>query len=686
MKRLLIRLFITLLINSYNAYSQYSFNVDKWKEYVELLRENAEDDEAIEVLYSELSYLSENPLELNNLTKERLKVFPFLSDKQIENLVVYKERYGNMLSIYELKNVKDMDIQIIELLLPFVYISNIYVDKRPITVNNMLNYGRNELLIRYDQCFQQKKGYKALPDSILSVYPNRKYLGENFYNSLRYSYTFDDRIQLGFTAEKDAGEPFMNNNNNNRGYDFYSAHLLIKDVGRFKTLAFGDYKMSFGQGLVMSTDFTPSRGIGISQIYRRNNGFRRHYSVNETDYFRGLAAAMSINDNIAAAFFYSYKDMDGIVAGDTIRSIKTDGLHRLKRDMDKRNQLSMQVCGGNVRYSDSDFAIGITALNYSFMGKTLQPEPLPYNMYYFRGENNTNLGVDYMLRRRDIKFYGETAISQNKAIATLNAIQFEPTSYTSLLLLYRNYSKRYQSYYGNAFSQNSSVQNERGVYLGLQLTPVPYWKLFTYIDVFYFPWLKYGIDSPSSGLEYMAQVDYNRGEYFSFYMRYKYKQAERNEVVNGYQQVLPYNRHRGRIQLIYGNDIVRLRSSIDGIIYNKENGDNSCGYMLAQSVAYKASSFPLELDMYTAYFNTADSYSEIYSYEKTLLYVFNRPSLYGEGIRLALSLRLKLIDKLTLSFKTALTYYFDRETIGTALEEIEGRTKSDMNLIMAYRF
>jgi hypothetical protein len=683
MKRLLIILFIAMLINSYNAYSQYSFNVDKLKEYVELLRENSDDDDAIEVLYSELSYLSENPLDLNNLTRDRLKIFPFLSDKQIESLVVYKERFGRMLSIYELKGIKEMDIQTIELLLPFVYICDISVDKRHVTVDNMLKYGRNELLFRYDQCFQQKKGYKSLPDSILSAYPNRKYLGESFYNSLRYSYSFDDKIQLGFTAEKDAGESFMNNH---KGYDFYSAHLLIKDIGRFRTIALGDYKMSFGQGLVVSTDFTPSRGIGISQIYRRNNGFRRHYSVNETDYFRGLATTLSVNDDVGVSLFYSYKYMDGTVTGDTIRSLKTDGLHRLQRDMDKRNQLSMQVYGGNVRYSTSDLAVGITALNYSFMGKTLHADPLPYNLYHFRGESNTNIGVDYMLRAGDIKLYGETAMSQNKAIATLNAVQFEPTSYASLLLLYRNYSKQYHSYYGNAFSQNSSVQNEQGVYLGLQLTPIPYWKLFTYIDVFRFPWLKYGIDSPSSGLEYMTQVDYNKGKSFSFYMRYRYKQAERNEVVSGYQKVLPYNQHRSRIQFIYGNDIISFRSSLDGIIYNKENGESSCGYMLAQSSAYKPTFFPIELDMYAAYFNTDDSYSEIYSYEKTLLHIFNRPSFYGEGIRLALSLRLKPIRKLTVSLKTALTHYFDRETIGTALEEIEGKIKSDMNLIVAYKF
>ena len=50
--------------------------------------------------------------------------------------------------------------------------------------------------------FQQKKGYGEQTDSILSLYPNRKYRGEPFYHSLRYSYTFEDRLQAGFIARK----------------------------------------------------------------------------------------------------------------------------------------------------------------------------------------------------------------------------------------------------------------------------------------------------------------------------------------------------------------------------------------------------------------------------------------------------------------------------------------------------
>ena len=41
---------------------------------------------------------------------------------------------------------------------------------------------------------------------------------------------------------------------NRQGYDYYSFYLLLKDCGRLKTLAVGNYRLSFGQGLVISTD------------------------------------------------------------------------------------------------------------------------------------------------------------------------------------------------------------------------------------------------------------------------------------------------------------------------------------------------------------------------------------------------------------------------------------------------
>ena len=151
MKRLFIILSIILLINSYYANSQIEYSVDKWMEYVEELALETEDTERIESLYADLSYLTEHPFDLNAVTEEQLKRLPFLSDRQIEQLLSYRKRYGNMVSIYELKNIEDIDFQTISLLLPFVYIGDNVFNRKRDMVNKRTAYFRYIRIVNIEE-------------------------------------------------------------------------------------------------------------------------------------------------------------------------------------------------------------------------------------------------------------------------------------------------------------------------------------------------------------------------------------------------------------------------------------------------------------------------------------------------------------------------------------------------------
>lgn len=661
-----------MFIICYFSKAQTDFSVDKWKEYVESMSEDDEETERIENLYIELSYLADHPFDLNSVDIEQLCRLPFITYSQAEQIINYRKRVGAFVSIYELKAVSGMDYTTIELLYPFVSVKNKSVDKHKITVDNMVKYGDNDLIIRYDRCFQQKKGYGSYPDSLLKRYPNRKYLGEPFYTSLRYSYNYDDRLQFGLVGEKDAGEPFWKKTH--KGFDYYSFNFLLKDKGILKTLAIGDYKVSFGQGLVVSNDFSLSRTALVTRAERMNYGFRRHYSTNEYDFFRGAAATVRTRAwNFS--FFYSYKKMDGAVENDTFPSFKTDGLHRLKRDWDKRRKIGVNTVGGNVRFVKSHFNIGMTAVGYSFGDAVFFPQDKPYNHFVFRGKSNYNAGVDYMLKNKFGKIYGETAISANGAIATQNAVFISPVSYFNMILLYRYYDKSYQSLYGNAFSQNSTVQNEQGFYYGLQWSPFAYWKISAYADFFSFPWLKYQSDCLQKGKEYMVQMDYVPNNKFSSYLRYKEKKRDGVGV-----------QRRLRIQALYVFfDSFFFRSSADGILYDKE-GKTNMGYMLSQSISWKNKKSPIQMDLYGAWFSTDGYDVRISSYEKNILYAFNIPSFYGKGVRIAAVIGGNIHNSIKISAKVGHTLYNDRNIIGSGTEQIEGSNKTDLYLQVRFKF
>ena len=653
MKRKPTRLFVAImLLFAVHATAQNFPTSDRWMEYVEQIAVETGDEERASTLFAELSYLAEHPWDINRATEEELKKLPFLSEKQIEQIVSYRTRYGEMQSIYELKNVDEMDFQTIELLLPFIRIGESGEKGRPLTLQNALKFGRHEATAHYDQCLQEKEGYAS-----------GKYIGSPFHHSLRYAYDFESRLQVGFVAEKDAGE---------KVYDSYSAHIVLKDLKLFKTIALGDYKASFGQGLVFSQDFSLSRTAMVSQVERRNNGFRRHYSTNETDFLRGAAATAQIG-KVDVSAFYSFRKMDASVDSCFIRSLKTDGLHRLPRDLEKKGRANMQTVGANIRYAQPNLRFGLTATHYSFGDLSLHPEERAYNRFYFRGNDNSNIGVDYLWKNRLLKLYGETAFSANGAMASINAVQLTPISYFSFVAMHRYYDKKYQAFYANSFGQNSSTQNEQGVYFGLQFSPIAFWKVSTYADFFRHPWLKYGEETPTEGKEYMLAVDYTPNRLFTTYLRYKQKQKEN------------YQQHRLRWQGIYSFPTVVHKASADFVTVHSAK-ETSKGFLLSYSIGYRPNKFPLRGDINLAWFHTDNYDVRLSSYEKNILYAFYIPTFYGKGFRLATAIRWDILPRLSLFAKVALSHYTDRETVGTDLETIDGNSKSDINALIRWIF
>ena len=109
MKNWFITPFISLFITCYSVYSQQTIPVDKWKEYVEDLADESLDEARLETLYADLSYLSEHPMDLNEVTRDQLSRLPFLSDRQIEQILRYRKRVERFVSLYELKGIENYE-------------------------------------------------------------------------------------------------------------------------------------------------------------------------------------------------------------------------------------------------------------------------------------------------------------------------------------------------------------------------------------------------------------------------------------------------------------------------------------------------------------------------------------------------------------------------------------------------
>lgn len=88
----------------------------------------------------------------------------------------------------------------------------------------------------------------------------------------------------------------------------------------------------------------------------------------------------------------------------------------------------------------------------------------------------------------------------------------------------------------------------------------------------------------------------------------------------------------------------------------------------------------LRLNAGLGYFRT-DSYdSRVYLYESSPLYTYSSMQFYGEGLRYWLMLRAQVLKNLMLTVKAGSTKYYDRHTIGSSYQQVDGSSLTDLDL------
>lgn len=617
----------------------------------------------------ELTERMNNPVNINTATKEQLEQFPFLTDVQIENILAYVYIHGQMQSIYELQLVEEMDRRTIEYLLPFVCVKAVGKKELFPSWKQVLKYGKHEFITRFDVPLYTRKGYE------------KTYLGPAVYNSVKYGFHYSDRLYAGVVAEKDSGEPF-GALHNRQGYDHYSYYLLINRLGRLKTLAAGNYRLNFGQGLVLGGGSMFGKTAFTSSFTFRETGIRKHSSTDEYNYFRGVAATIGLKQWDVSAF-YSHRALDGTMEAGEIISIYKTGLHRSGKEADKRRLFTLQLAGGNTTYAGKNFKVGLTGIYY-FFNHPYEPDLKKYARYNLRGNHFYNIGLNYKYHWHHLSFQGEAAKGK-RGTAFVNQLQYAFSQSYQLMLVHRYYSHDYWAMFARSFSEGSSVQNENGWYAAASATPFPHWRFFASADVFSFQWWKYRISKPSRGVDGLFQAEYSPFRNVSMYASYRYKRKERDVSGTKGTLILPTVHHRLRYRVNYlPLPFLSLRTTVD---YNRfRHQKDAVGYQLTQTVACRFPWFPLQAECQGSYFHTEDYDSRVYIYEKGLLYSFYTPSFQGKGIRVSAHLRYDMGKHWMAIAKVGQTVYYDRNEIGSGNDLIRGNKKADVQMQLRLKF
>ena len=661
------------------------------QDIVEEIAENTEDELDYTTLFNALETLAENPLDLNTATAEDFREILFLTEYQIYSIIRYRAKYHGFQTIYELAFVDGLDELTMKYLYPFVTVGN-EQPKAKTDWKKVFSYGKHTVLGRYQRVLQKKAGYN-ISDSILQINPDKShYLGTPDKYYLKYNYSYKKKISYGLTAEKDEGEQFFRGAQK-YGFDFYSAHFQLNDVSIFKKIIVGDYVAQFGQGLTMWTGMAFGKGSGIEGIIKKPRMVEHYSSANESAFMRGEAATIQIKD-FTITEFVSYKPLDaGIAAGDTlteeedlVTNFLETGYHRTPSEIAKRHTIKEFVTGGNVTWRGEKLKVGATGIYYSY-SNPINTNDKAYEYFNFSGKSNFNLGVDYLLNLHKINIFGETSFSPNGGVATVDGATIDFVPEFKMSLLYRYYSPKYQNMYAQGFSEGNKTYNESGIYIGAEILPVKHLRLNIFFDSWKFPWLKYGVNAPSTGHEWTAEATYTPKRNIEMIVRAKYETKQKNssEEAN-IKEIINYNTSKYRYQLnITPNTEWKLKSRIEVSRYHRPDS-TSWGFLVCEDIQYKPAKLPLTFTARIALFDTQDYNSRIYAYEQDVLYAFTVPMFYGRGTRLALVIKYDVTDNIDLWFRIANTYYADKTVLGSGLDEIQGPNRTEVKLQFRLKF
>lgn len=623
------------------------------------------DAETWEDTYTLLCELEEQPLDLNTVSREELEQLPFLSARQVEDIMAYLYFYGPMKSLSELRMVKTLDQLQVNLLRCFVYVDEERIESPYPRLSDMLRYGRHELMGNLRVPFYERAGDKS------------GYQGYPYRHWGRYQLTCRDYVKLGVVFSQDAGEPFLANCNK-AGYDFYSYYLQLKHLHRIENLVVGNYKLSAGMGLVLNNSFAMGKLVALQQLGRSTNTVRPHASRSQSGYFRGAAATVSLSQHSQLTVFASYRPQDATLNADgTAATLLADGYHRTQTEIDKKNNTHATDAGARFLYRSGPLHAGAT-LVYTHFDRELRPNTaILYRRHYAQGNDFMNVSADYGYLHHHLRLNGETAINRAGALATINSLNASVGDQLSLMLLHRFYSYRYTALYARSLSEGGRVQNENGVYLGLTWKPSPHLSLQAYTDYAYFAWARSQASLSSSAWDNLVTAVYSR-QTWSLTGRYRLHLKQKDNETKTALDNLSEHRFRlafSRLEL----GPLSATTQTDGIVAGSD-----WGYMLTQTVNARWPA--LLLNVGGGYFHTTGYDSRLYTYERGPLYSFSFPAYYGEGFRLHLLAQVKLGGSLSLTAKLGYTRYSDRSTIGSGLQQIDGPSQTDLDLQARWKF
>ena len=469
MKKIIYLIFLFFFFLSI-AYAQ-TYNFEDILE--DIYNQLSEDGEAPEFIQEELIEIAQNPINLNHTTANELSRLHFLSDEQIDAILLYQYLHPFQ-EIYELQLIDCLKDYEIRNLLPFVYVGQIKEEKN-MYFREVFHYAKHEITLRTDA--------RNIED----------FEGDPMYGKLRYRFNYQNRVMAGVTIGRTPGTTWENID--------YGGFIELRNMGPMKRIVAGNYQANFGYGLVIGSPFKRGKTAYIQSTSTTDEGLKKFGSVGDSyNYFHGVGATAKVSSWADVSAFYS------------LREGKEEWNH---------------VVGVNATGRWNRLKVGITAMeNIEATSSQFKERSQASYSLEVKGDETKRrvasgvMGVNARWNMGKVDIWGEVATSHgNKwGMGVITGVRYRPISDVNLLAIYRYYSPEFDNVYANSLCSWSRMKDEHGGYLGVEYNRLKNWQLLAFGDVW------------KSGFETMAQADFIPQKDYRMHTRFRVKRKDEKDT------------------------------------------------------------------------------------------------------------------------------------------------------------
>jgi hypothetical protein len=573
----------------------------------------------------------EHPLLLNEASKDQLQRSGLLPDILIDRLLLHRQLFGPLLHLNELQAIAGFSPVFIRQLKPYVRVASPGLSP----LSDLMGKGiiSHDIVVRVSGL-----GSKRINNNANWI---GKAQGILFWHRLQ-----KNRWQAGWLVEKDPGEVLLRKRNplsDHSGFHFfYQGEELIRAV------AIGDFTVNLGQGLLQWQSMAFGKSAEMSWFKRQGAVLRPHRSSGEVNFHRGVATTLQWR-SLSFSFFISRRSLSGRALYDAaghrqgIGSISTSGYHRTPSERSGRNALLQSTTGGRLSLRWKSLELSLNTVGYHF-SLPLMPNGEPRNVFDVRGKNWLNASADFSFTQSNVHGFGEVALDANRALAWVFGLIITPAPTIDLFFLTRQVSLRYRSMYANAFMESSSVETERGVFGGLTFRPTPQIRIESFADLYLHPWLRYRLNAPAVGKDYLVQLFYRPQKKTELMLRFRKGSKQEINLINTEDEPISAfpgaSRVSGRGQVSYlFTKRFSLRARVEWLRISpfptsespRPDRQEESGFLFYADLSCKRILFGFDGSFRWQFFDTKSYESRIYAITPYLRPGFGVAAFYGAG-------------------------------------------------------